>query len=106
MNETLISLLLQLSEAGAPASLWGRRAKPHFGRGFDRMLASRVLVEQAPAEFWSTCETCDCDLMDRPIERIGERILAVLLSDNHPAGTDNQVGRRLQAEGGRSPTGG
>lgn len=76
MNETLSSLLLQLSEAGAPASLWGRRAKPHFGRGFDRLLASGVLVEEAPAETWSTCATCDCDLFDRPIERIGDKLLA------------------------------
>jgi hypothetical protein len=75
MNDTLTALLLQLSEASARL-LWGRVARPHFGPGFDRLLADGVLVERAPAVEWSTCPDCDCGHDARPIQRIDGRILA------------------------------
>lgn len=76
MTETLGALLLRLSEADGPAVLWGRRARPHFGRAFERLLASGVLVEQAPAESWPPCADCECGLDVRPIQTIGGRLVA------------------------------
>lgn len=76
MTNTLAALLLQLSEGGRPALLWGRLAKPHFGPAFDRMLATGVLVECPPAEEWAACADCDCGFDARPIQRIGNRIIA------------------------------
>ena len=34
MTASLTALLLQLSESGDPAILWGRQAKPYFGKDF------------------------------------------------------------------------
>ena len=76
MTDTLTALLLQLSEGGRPALLWGRQAKPHFGPNFDRMLAAGVLVECPPVEQWSACTDCDCGFGIRPIQRIDGRIVA------------------------------
>lgn len=76
MTETLSALLLRLSEADGPAILWGRRARPHFGRIFDRLLAAGVLVEQAPAESWPPCRDCECGIDARPVQRLGSRLLA------------------------------
>lgn len=76
MTETLSALLLRLSEADGPVVLWGRRARPHFGRAFDRLLASGVLVEQAPAESWPPCRDCECGIDARPVQRLGGRLIA------------------------------
>jgi len=59
----LAKLLLQRSEGGRDAVVWGYEAAPHFGPAFDRLLAACVLVERAPAVSWSTCRRCDgaCD---------------------------------------------
>lgn len=76
MTETLSALLLRLSEADGPAVLWGRVARPHFGRTFDRLLATGVLVEQSPAESWPPCPDCECGLDERPIQSIGGRLVA------------------------------
>lgn len=75
MTATLTALLLQLSE-GSAQLLWGRVARRHYGPGFDRLLAEGVLTERPPAEEWSTCPHCDCGFDVRPIQRIGERIVA------------------------------
>lgn len=75
MTDTLTALLLQLSE-GSARLLWGRVARRHYGCGFDRLLAEGVLTERPPAEEWSTCANCDCDFDVRPIQRIGDRIIA------------------------------
>ena len=48
MTETILQLLTRLSEAGDDAILSGELAAPFIGPGFDRLLAKRVLVEQAP----------------------------------------------------------
>lgn len=45
MSESLATLLLRLSEAGEPAFLWSRQAKPYLGRAFDCLLTGGVLVE-------------------------------------------------------------
>jgi hypothetical protein len=76
MTETLARLLLRLSEAGEPAILWGRQAGPHAGRGFERLLARGVLVEQATATDWDVCPSCECDLDARPIQQINGRHIA------------------------------
>lgn len=75
MTATLTALLLQLSE-GSAQLLWGRVARRHYGPGFDRLLAAGVLTERPPAEEWSTCLHCDCGFDVRPIQRIGDRIVA------------------------------
>lgn len=67
MTGSLPRLLLQLSEAGEPALLWGRQAKPYFGPAFDHLLECRLLVEEAPATEWDTCKDCECGLEYRPI---------------------------------------
>ena len=81
MTETLPRLLLRQSEAEHPV-LWGRTAAPHFGREFDRMLAQRVLIEEAPAETWGLCSDCECGLDARPIQHINGRLVAVCPFDH------------------------
>lgn len=85
MTGTLTALLLRRSEAGEDATLWGRAAKPHFGRTFDRLLAAGALVEQAPGTDWPPCSDCECGIEARPLQRIGGRILAACPID---AGSD------------------
>ena len=82
MTETLARLLLRLSEAGEPAILWGRQARPHRGREFDRLVSRRLLVEQTPATEWHVCAGCECGLAARPIEEIGGRLAAVCPLDH------------------------
>ena len=60
MTETILQLLTRLSEAGDDAILSGELAAPFIGPGFDRLLAKRVLVEQAPLADWDVCDTCEC----------------------------------------------
>jgi len=77
MTGTIYALLLQQSELGPAASLWGRPASRHFGKLFDRLLAKGVLCEQAPAQTWATCEYCSCDYDHRLIREINGRLLAM-----------------------------
>ena len=56
MTETILRLLTRLSEAGDDAILSGDLAVPFFGPVFDRLLAKRFLVEQAPLIDWEVCE--------------------------------------------------
>jgi hypothetical protein len=81
MTETLPRLLLRLSEAGDPASLWGRQAAPHAGRDFERLLDHGVLVEQAPATEWDVCPACDCGLDARPVQQVNGQYIAVCPTD-------------------------
>lgn len=76
VSESIGTLLLRLSEAGEPATLWGRQAKPHFGSEFERLLARRILVEQAPATEWPVCASCECGLDARPVQTAGDRHIA------------------------------
>lgn len=76
MTESLARLLLRLSEAGEPAILWGRLAKPHLGREFDRLLTSGLLVEEAPATEWDICSACECGQHSRMIQEINDRFVA------------------------------
>jgi len=76
MSAGLVRLLLQQSEGGDPAMLWGRAAKPHFGGAFDRLLARGVIVEEAPATSWPPCDGCECGTDERPIQRMDGRIVA------------------------------
>jgi len=76
VSESIETLLLRLSEAGEPATLWGRQAKPHFGSEFERLLARRILVEQAPATDWPVCASCECGIDARPIQTTGNRHIA------------------------------
>jgi hypothetical protein len=77
MTDCLARLLLRLSEAGEPAILWGRQAKPHLGRDFERLLDQGLLVEDAPATEWDVCSSCECGLDVRPIQHFDGRYVAV-----------------------------
>jgi len=81
MSENLAKLLLRLSEAGEPAVLWGRQAKPFLGRTFDGLLTARVLVEQMPATEWPVCAGCECELDARIIEMFDGRSIASCPND-------------------------
>lgn len=76
MTETILRLLTRLSEAGNDAILSGELAAPFFGPVFDRLLAKRVLVEQAPLSDWDVCDGCECGLPCRPIRKIGDAFRA------------------------------
>lgn len=76
MTETILRLLTRLSEAGDDAILPGELAAPFFGPVFDRLLAKRVLVEQAPLSDWNVCDACECGLPCRPIRRAGDAFRA------------------------------
>ena len=75
MTETILRLLTRLSEAGDDAILTGDLA-PFFGPVFDRLLAKRVLVEQAPLSDWDVCYACECGLPCRPIRKAGDAFRA------------------------------
>ncbi|WP_136653001.1 hypothetical protein [Paracoccus aeridis] len=72
MTKTILRLLTRLSEAGDDAILPGELAAPFFGPVFDRLLAKRVLVEQAPLADWDVCDACECGLPCRPIRKAGD----------------------------------
>lgn len=72
MTETILQLLTRLSEAGDDAILSGELAAPFIGPGLDRLLAKRVLVEQAPLSDWEVCDACECGLPCRPIRKVGD----------------------------------
>ena len=72
MTETILQLLTRLSEAGDDAIFPGELAAPFFGPVFDRLLAKRVLVEQAPLTDWEVCDACECGLPFRPIRKEGD----------------------------------
>ena len=72
MTETILRLLTRLSEAGDDAIIPGELAAHFFGPVFDRLLAKRVLVEQAPLTDWEVCDACECGLPFRPIRKEGD----------------------------------
>jgi hypothetical protein len=76
MTETIFRLLTRLSEAGEDAILPGELAAPFFGKVFDRLLAKRVLIEQAPLADWDVCDACECGLPCRPIRKAGDAFRA------------------------------
>ncbi|MTH36081.1 hypothetical protein GL279_15885 [Paracoccus limosus] len=76
MTETILRLLTRLSEAGDDAILPGELAAPFFGPVFDRLLAKRVVVEQAPLADWDVCDACECGLPCRPIRKAGDAFQA------------------------------
>ena len=82
MTESLARLLLRLSEAGEPAFLWGRQAKPYLDRDLERLLARGVLTEQAPADEWDVCADCECGLPVRPVQCINGDLIAACPLDN------------------------
>jgi DNA-binding winged helix-turn-helix (wHTH) protein len=77
MTDNLTTLLLRLSEAGEPAIVWGRQAKPYLSREFDQLLARGILIEEAQATDWDVCASCECGLDVRPIQQIDGRFIAV-----------------------------
>ena len=76
MTETILRLLTRLSEAGDDAILPADLAAPFFGPVFERLLAKRVLVEQAPLSDWEVCDGCECGLPCRPIRKAGNAFRA------------------------------
>ena len=81
MTETLAAFLWRLSEGGVPAVLPGNLAKDHFGPAFDTFLGCRIIVEKAPITEWSTCDSCECSLGQRPIQAVGRRLVATCPMD-------------------------
>lgn len=82
MIETLARLLLRLSEAGEPAILWGRQAKPYPDRDVERLLVRGVLTEQPPADEWDVCPDCECGLAARQIQCIEGNLIAACPLDH------------------------
>jgi DNA-binding winged helix-turn-helix (wHTH) protein len=82
MTESLIRLLLRLSEAGEPAILWGRQTKPYPDRDLDRLLTRGLLTEQAPADEWDVCSDCECGLPARQIQSIEGDLIAACPLDH------------------------
>ncbi len=76
MTGTILHLLTRLSEAGDDAILSGDLAAPFFGAAFDRLLAKRIIVEQAPLADWEVCDACECGLPCRPIRKAGDAFRA------------------------------
>jgi len=72
MTETILRLLTRLSEAGSDAILTGEMARPFQGPVFERLLARRVIVEDARLTEWEVCGRCDCGLASRPILSVGD----------------------------------
>jgi len=73
MTETILRLLTQLSEAGSDAILTGEMARPFLGPAFDRLLARRIVIEDAPLTEWEVCDRCDCGLASRRIRSAGDK---------------------------------
>ena len=82
MTETLATLLWRLSEGGVPAIFPGCLAKDHFGPEFDGLLNRRIVVELARVTEWSICDACECGLSERPIQTIGDRLIATCPLDS------------------------
>ena len=82
MTERLHNLLLRQSEAGEPAILWGRLAKPFLGKEFDRLLHCGVLIEETPADDWDVCSDCECGHDSRRIQRIDGKLIAACPIDH------------------------
>jgi hypothetical protein len=82
MSESLIRLLLRLSEAGEPTILWGRQAKPYPDRDLEQLLARGVLTEQALADEWDVCSDCECGLVARPVQCIDGDLIAACPLDH------------------------
>jgi hypothetical protein len=72
MTETILRLLTRLSEAGSDAILTGEMAKPFQGPAFERLLARRIIIEDAPLTEWEVCDRCDCGLASRRIRSAGD----------------------------------
>jgi len=72
MTETILRLLTRLSEAGDDAILPGVPATSFQGPVFERLLARRIIVEQAPLRDWEVCNRCDCGLASRRIRPLGD----------------------------------
>lgn len=79
--ESLIRLLLRLSEGGEPAQLWGRLIEPYPASVLDGLLSRGLLIEQAPATEWDCCPDCECGADARPVERLGGRLVATCPMD-------------------------
>lgn len=60
MSETLLTLLLRLSEADDPTLLPGKLAAPHRGVAFDRLLIAGVIEQLASLTHWPPCAGCEC----------------------------------------------
>lgn len=82
VNDSLPKLLLQRSKGRQDAVLWGREAKPHFGKAFDRLMADGLLTERAPATTWPTCSTCEDRCDGRDVVVIGDQLVAECPEDH------------------------
>lgn len=72
MTETILRLLTRLSEAGSDAIMTGEMARPFQGPTFERLLARRIVIEDAPVTEWDVCDRCDCGLASRRVRSVGD----------------------------------
>ncbi len=82
MAESLIRLLLQLSEGGEPTLLSGSAAEPFYGPGFQDLLGAKILIEQPPATEWQPCDSCECGAQSRPIRNVKGHLVALCPLDS------------------------
>lgn len=75
MSDTLLTLLLRLSEGDDPTLLPGSLAAAHRGAVFDRLLVAGVIEELAPLTQWPPCAGCACGA-PREIRMRGEAVSA------------------------------
>jgi hypothetical protein len=75
MSETLLTLLLRLSEADDPTLLPGKLAAPHRGAAFDRLMIAGVIEELATLTHWRPCAGCECGGV-REIRKRGKALVA------------------------------
>jgi hypothetical protein len=50
----------------------GEEARPFQGPVFERLLARRIIIEDAPLTEWEVCDHCDCGLLSRHIRSVGD----------------------------------
>ncbi|MEO1610599.1 MAG: hypothetical protein AAFR90_14990, partial [Pseudomonadota bacterium] len=69
-------LWTKLSESSSQAFISGRVLRRISERDLDRLLRTRVLIEQRKYDSWSVCSDCCCGLDARPIRQIGGKLYA------------------------------
>lgn len=83
VTETLIGLLLRLSEGGDRAYLPGGLAAPYFGRTFERLLQAGVLEELHPKDEWPVCSDCECGADARLVQILPDGALVAACPLDH-----------------------
>lgn len=72
MTETILRLLTRLSEAGSDAIMTGEEARRFQRPVFERLLARRIIIEDAPLTEWEVCDRCDCGIASRRVRYVDD----------------------------------